>query len=625
LDVNNATCLEAKININQETNVHDTFCYPETYGVGCSTHDSNIEPFCDDNGDNPSFCNRSFCYVDPEKCHFSTKSTYAKSAIFPHLVYSYTACGEKDSFREFNIESELIGRTIKVGIPAIYYPDHYRLDEEGNPIVWSNDFNAGVGDLKGIFIDFLRGLAVNGNFDVEFFPVSVASYSGQNEDQWGGCIYDVGRGILDLCVGRFWETSDRRRLAQFSTAVFDDNIVMMVRRPQINDDMWTQIELIFEPFTPLLWSVIVCVTFLVGIIYTILGPDRNTANSKHYIKFTFSDIIENIYFAWSELVQGADHSEKKNTAQRSVALSWSLFVLVIIASYTANLAAFLGQEKVILEIKDLNDCLRKDCLVCYNRMKVLEDTLSSFYPALRKQPVESVWALIDKLEEEECDAILMSEYQWDLTAQLWRECETIFTGQSVMTFNVAWPMSHFLSQSFSYWISKSLEEEGFERVLDEYRPTQKCNSRLDLEIEDDNPQLDVASMTGPLIFLAIGLVFGIFLKFGESGEKLIYNEEEISVESFDLERSKMLKNIKGDSDSFTKDLYEETNRPFQDEKICHLRKRIDNEEELSVESSCFGMNEVLKNTKDNSNYFNTDLYEETNKVLQEVMMSHKNN
>jgi len=563
----NESCLNAKIVFDKDTNIHETFCYPESYGVGCGNHDLILEPYCDGDNNNPSFCDRAFCYIDPDLCHSSTTSTYAKSIIFPHLYYSYTACGDEDSFRNFNAESELTGRTIKVGLPGIYYPDHYRVDEEGNPIIFSDDINEGKGDLKGVFIDFLQSLAMDGNFNVEFHPVSLGSYVGKEWDQWGGCISDVSRGILDLCLGKFWETSFRRRMAPFSTSVFNDNYILMVRRPRIRDDLWTQFELVFEPFTPKLWIVIVGVTFLVGIAYTILGPDRNSSSSMRYVKFSSSDIAENIYFAWSELVQGADSSGVKTTAQRSVALTWSLFILIIIAAYTANLAAFLGKEKVLFEVKDINDCMRKNCLVCYPGSKVFEDALTSYFPALQKKAVDNIRVALDKLEERECDAIMMSEYNWNLNSKLWRECEAIFTGQSVITFNVAWPMSPSISRGMSYWISRSLEHQGFERIVDVYRSPQKCSSRLDLEVEEDVPQLDVASMTGPLLFLATGILFGVMLKYGGRPKKRFIHEEEISLDSPDDEKEETYKSSEDDSEYYNKDLYLETNKVLQEMMI----------------------------------------------------------
>lgn len=511
----NETCLLANVVLDKFTNEQQVFCYPETYGVGCDTHDVNMAPFCDHSNDNPTFCPRRFCYIDPEVCHLSRTSTYAKSSFFPDLYYSYEACGELDEFRDFKIASELKGRTLKAGIPALYYPDHYRLDENGEIIRFSLDVNAGVGELKGIFIDYIQNLALDGDFEVEFHPVSLGSYSERGFSAWGGCVYDVNRGVFDLCVGNFWETAFRRSMVLFSTPIFDDNYKLMVPKPKVKDNIFTQLGLIFEPFTQALWLAIVGVTFLVGIIYTILGPDRKKAHVIRPFKFTFSDMAQNMYFAWSELVQG--ESGDKTIAQRSLALTWSFFILITIAAYTANLAAFLGKEKVFFEYEDIEGCMKVDCLVCHEDQSALSSALDELYPFLNRKPYADVTIPVTQvMESEGCDAILVSSnYQWKLNSVFWGECENIFVGDTAISFNVAWPVSMAVAQSLSYWVSKSIQEDGFRRKFELYTPPQRCESTVSLnDSEIKVPKLKITSMTGPFLFLAVGTLFGIFLKYG---------------------------------------------------------------------------------------------------------------
>lgn len=508
-----ASCLESNFVVDKFVNKQQTFCYPETYGVGCDQHDLNIAPFCDDDSsNNPSFCDRSFCYVDPEQCH-SSNSTYGKSMIYPDLYYSYSVCGEKDTFQDYIIESELVGRTLKVGVPALHFPNHYRLNENEEAILFSEDINDGVGELKGIYIDFLLELANSGNFEVEFHPVSRGSHLGPEWSAWSGCIFDVSRGLLDMCVGNFWETSLRRSVVTFSTPLINEHFYMMVPKPKVKDDVITQLALVFEPFTPSLWAVIVVATFLVGIMYTILGSKRRVTYGRRCIKFTPRDIATNIYFSWAELLQGADLSRVKNTAQRIVAIAWSFFILIIIASYTANLAAFLGNKKVFFEIKNVDDCMRKECVICYEQTDALDKTLSSTYPTLRRRMYGNVTFMAEMLKLDECDAILMSKYDWDLNPHLWLECDQIFTGDSMLSFNVAWPVSLSILPSLSYWSSKALEVNGFERILNIYKAPPRCVEAHNFELNEAGPKITVTSMGGPLLILGMGILFGICMKY----------------------------------------------------------------------------------------------------------------
>jgi len=508
----NDACLDTRIVLDLESGDQESFCYPETYGIGCDTHDMNLAPFCHGKDDVPLFCSRPFCYVDPDQC-FTSNSTIARSQFFPELFYSYETCGEVDAFREFTLKSELVGRTLKVGVPALLYPDHYRLDENGDPILFSDDIFEGVGELRGIFIDFLHAVASDGNFEVEFHAVTLAAYEGQEWSAWGGCIFDVNRGVLDVCVGNFWETTFRRSMVSFTTPLLTEKYYLMVPKPQAKNGVLTKLSLIFEPFTTSLWGVIVIVTFLVGIVYTILGPDRKDSHQVGIFSFRYTDIVENVYFAWSELMQGSDSSGDKTVAQRSLALTWSFFILIVIAAYTANLAAFLGREKVLFKFLDITGCMKADGLVCIENSNVLERSLETFYPTLRHNIYGDPVATPDFEANPTCDAVLMSEYAWDINPQIWGQCDNIFLGNSVISFIVAWPVTLSISEPLSYWMSKSIEEKGFDRIMELYTPPPRCDKTLaQSESDKSDPKIDIASMAGPLLFLGAGTLFGIFLK-----------------------------------------------------------------------------------------------------------------
>jgi len=537
------SCLDAKIEIDKFSNIQESFCYPEDYGVGCSPHDFNIEPFCDKQSDLPDFCSKSWCYVDQEKCKSSTM-TYAKSAFFPgdDLFYSYDTCGFENTFKEFSVTRELKGRTLKVGIPALFYPDHYRLDENGDPIFWSQEIDAGVGDLLGIYPDYIRKLAIRGDFKVEFRSVSPGSYVGKDWTSWTGCVIDVGNGILDMCAGNFWETSERRSIVHFTTSFLNEMYFMMVPKPKPKQDLLTELGLIFKPFTTQLWFVIASVTFLVGITYTVLGSHSKISSTTRISGTSFHLCISNTYFAWTELVQGADKSDKKTVAQRSLALSWSFFILIIVAAYTANLAAFLGSQSFVFDMENIDDCLNQDCLMCHTTSSVLNSVVESMYPSLRRESYDNVSEALDAMKNGHCDALMLSEYNWNINKMVWRECETTFIGKPLFSFKVGWPISDSIAKSLSFFMSESLDNGEFTRVLDTYTPPQNCNLFTGLgEIRRSIPQLTVAAMAGPLIILSLGIVFGLVIKFGfgygkeVSPSKASNRDENICTDSFRID------------------------------------------------------------------------------------------
>lgn len=112
--------------------------YPADYGLeGCATYDTGLAPYCDVDAP-PSYCAQSWCYVDTNVCHRSSINYYA-SGIFPDstLFYSYDTCGSDDGASEWddiNNAASLSGTVLRVAVPAITYPDHYWLDDDGGII-----------------------------------------------------------------------------------------------------------------------------------------------------------------------------------------------------------------------------------------------------------------------------------------------------------------------------------------------------------------------------------------------------------------------------------------------------------------------------------------------------------
>ena len=196
----NDTCLDIQIE-SMSTKVLSSYCYPPNYGTSCEAHDMNLAPFCSDPNDQAPFCNAPFCYIDPAKCKLSENNSYSQSSIFPHLFFSYTTCGSNDDWKSL-IAKNINGVTLRVGVPTLRYPDHFRLDTNGDPILFDMDINAGVGELKGIYIEMLEKLALHANFTVQY--ESVSAYARKvHGSGWDACVEDVGRGILDMCVGNF--------------------------------------------------------------------------------------------------------------------------------------------------------------------------------------------------------------------------------------------------------------------------------------------------------------------------------------------------------------------------------------------------------------------------------------
>lgn len=517
----NESCIDLRF--QQHDGTFKFFCYPRSYGVTCKKHDAGLPPFCADPDNGPEFCNTAFCYVDPTICKNSLNNTYTRSKYFPHLFFSYDTCGYENTWEDVSTINQLKGRTLRVGIPAILFPDHYKDDENGKAIRWDRNVSVGVGDWKGLYVDYINGIASLGLFNVEYMAVSEGAIAQQSPSQWDACVLDVGRGLLDMCVGNFWETSKRRQVAQTSTSLFNDLHYMVTLLPKNDNRLPAQMQKLFEPFTVGLWTLIILVTLSVGITYTLLGSNRRT--SFHDFRHS---IIETIYTAYLEIMLGAD-SRRKTIPQRFVTVSWAFFILIVLAAYTANLAAFLGKDKKIYKVKSVRDCIEINCLSCILDQQVLHSELERLYPQLRiDSSFQFPEELTTALEEGTCDIAIVSKFDYDLQPGYWGDCQITFLGNFLTVFKAMWPVSPAISIPISYWLSKTTDSGFFDKVIRDYQPPPLCDKAVEEVHSNHSEQIGVVAMSGPILILAAGICFAFLVKFENVVEKKTSNRQKKS-------------------------------------------------------------------------------------------------
>ena len=508
--ISNGTCLGALIRPDFRK-FRLSHCYPLSYGTMCDAHDRNIGPFCNDTTNRPDFCDARFCYIDPTKCKDSANHTFAQSDYFPNLYYSYTTCGEDDQLRKFTIAKRMEGVTLRIGIPQLEYPFNFRLDADGKPILDNPDINAGVGDLKGVYSNSIRAIADQAKFNIEYKAVSAGAIIRNDGNRWSGCVDDVGRGLLDMCSGDFWETMERRKMTQFSSTLFREHFYLRVPLPKVDERLGVDIVKLFQPFTITLWCTIIVATIGVGLSYMILNPGKRTSNVG-----VLKKIVGYLYVATMEFFQGPGSEEANGIARKGMTLTWALFILITVTAYTANLAAFLGQIKPLFQITSVNDCIAQSCKMCIEDNTVLKEKLLRKYPSLMLDSnFTSGEDVTEALAKGTCDAAIQSQFEIAVATNFVAKCKTKFIGNSILTFEVALPMSDLIAESFNYWIGFAVDEGIFDTIIRRYLPPPICSDENKVsETSTPTVQINVASMAGPLILLGVGICFGFVHSFG---------------------------------------------------------------------------------------------------------------
>jgi ionotropic glutamate receptor NMDA 1 len=132
-----------------------------------------------------------------------------------------------------------------------------------------------------------------------------------------------------------------------------------------------------QPFTNNLWLMVILSVFVVAIVLHFLdhfSPRGNNrlADVDSKLSKTY-EFLPAIWFTWSILLNsGVGDYTPHSLSARMLGMVWSGFVMIMIASYTANLAAFLVLDRPEASLSGINDAR-------VNLLSIVLDFQVSFY------------------------------------------------------------------------------------------------------------------------------------------------------------------------------------------------------------------------------------------------------
>ena len=209
----------------------------------------------------------------------------------------------------------------------------------------------------GYCIDLLKLLMREVGFSVSIQVVKDGKYGALNHTtgQWTGLIGEVVRGDADIAIADLTINEQRSKVVDFTHPFMDAGMGVLVKVARRDKNNWTGF---MDPFAATLWiAIVICINTVLIFMwllekYSPYGQwKRKNVLSGH--KESSFDFFQIIWFTWSLVFQTFDIGTKpKSFSCRILALSFAFSMLIVITSYTANLAAFLVVEEEILPLND---------------------------------------------------------------------------------------------------------------------------------------------------------------------------------------------------------------------------------------------------------------------------------
>ena len=218
----------------------------------------------------------------------------------------------------------------------------------------------------GYCVDLLRMLTNQLGFKVRLHVSKDGKYGSKNSTtgQWSGLIGELVRGDADIALADLTDSQERSKFVDFTESFIDTGIGVLVK---VDRQHRNNLNGFSAPFTVALWiGIIILIHVVLLCTWTLerLSPYglREREKQDKELKYTFS-LGETVWYIWSLILPSFKFEIRpKSFGARCITVCFSFFLITLVTSYTANLAAFLVVEH---ELYSLGEAGIKDPKVTY--------------------------------------------------------------------------------------------------------------------------------------------------------------------------------------------------------------------------------------------------------------------
>ena len=358
-------------------------------------------------------------------------------------------------------------------------------------------------------------------------PLYLYNQHNHNEDlQWSGLIGELVSKRADMAFAPLSVTPGRAQVIDFSKPFkFHGFSILLLRA-----SMHTTLASFLQPFHKQLWVLVIGVaTHVVALSLYLL--DRYSTFGRFGMKKNFVlstlhnkhdehplHLSSAIWFSWSILLNsGIGEHTPKSLSGRILGMFWSGFAMIVVASYTANLAAFLvlDSREEQISISGIDDPRLRSGDSAFSFATVRGSAVDAYlqsqveyinlYRKMEELNFDNVDDAVDALKNNTIDALI-----WDSTRLEWEtshdeKCSLGITGELFGRSGYGIGL-----QKNSYWTKNvttellELHESGFMMDLDRkwiLSGTSNCDKK-----NDDYPEtLGISNIAGEFCVMFVRL------------------------------------------------------------------------------------------------------------------------
>uniref|UniRef100_A0A8C2Z3X2 Glutamate receptor n=1 Tax=Cyclopterus lumpus TaxID=8103 RepID=A0A8C2Z3X2_CYCLU len=423
-----------------------------------------------------------------------------------------------------NITDSLANRSLV--ITTILEEPYVMLRKSDKALVGNDRF-------EGYCIDLLTELANVLGFTYEIRLVPDGRYGSQDEKgQWNGMIRELIEHRADLAVAPLTITYMREKVIDFSKPFMSMGISILYRKPNATNNGFFSF---LNPMTPDIWVYILlaylgvsCVLFVIARFSPYEWYDAHPCNPGSDVVENNFTLLNSFWFGVGSLMQQGSELMPKALSTRIIGGIWWFFTLIIISSYTANLAAFLTVERMDSPVDSADD-IAKQTKIEYGVVK--DGATMTFFKKSKVSTFEKMWAFMSskpstslvKSIEDGIQRVLKSDYALIMESTTIdyitrRNCNLTQVGGIIDSkgYGIGTPIGSPYRDKITIAILSILEDGRLHMLKEKWWSGSSC---LDEERHETGP-MGIQNLGGIFIVLASGLVLSVFVAIAEFVYKL---------------------------------------------------------------------------------------------------------